>query len=289
MLGGVLAMTTTHFTPTRPQVTLHPRPVIERVPRIEVTEMYLAPQGEGPNLGRQSLFLRLRRCTLQCAWCDSKHTWDRNDPEFYKFSEYEVPTLVNAMVEVASDPVWLRPVGLVITGGEPMIWQQYLPDIAARYRAEMREHGVYVKVEVETAGTIVPSEAMLGWDFHFNVSPKLWSSGNEQLGIPRDKLWNARATKRYLAYADAIFKPVVGADPRDQTDLVAWLNFLGRQSKDLGLDWREVQRRVYIMPEGQSPGAVQLNLRRAISIASATGTNVTTRMHITAHGNERRR
>ena len=39
-------------------------------------------QGEGPSAGRRAMFLRLGRCNLDCAWCDTPYTWDwsRFDP-----------------------------------------------------------------------------------------------------------------------------------------------------------------------------------------------------------------
>ena len=32
-------------------------------------------QGEGPQVGASTLFVRLGRCDLRCRWCDSPHTW----------------------------------------------------------------------------------------------------------------------------------------------------------------------------------------------------------------------
>ena len=32
-------------------------------------------QGEGPHVGRTTLFVRFGECDLRCRWCDSPHTW----------------------------------------------------------------------------------------------------------------------------------------------------------------------------------------------------------------------
>jgi organic radical activating enzyme len=32
-------------------------------------------QGEGPHVGRSTLFVRFGECDLRCRWCDSPHTW----------------------------------------------------------------------------------------------------------------------------------------------------------------------------------------------------------------------
>ena len=57
---------------------------------LEVSEIFgLTIQGEGPSVGRRAVFLRLRRCNLACDWCDTRYTWDKNDPDYDK---YEVLT-----------------------------------------------------------------------------------------------------------------------------------------------------------------------------------------------------
>src|SRR5690625_5516627 len=33
-------------------------------------------QGEGPHTGTRCHFIRLGRCQLSCAWCDTPDTWD---------------------------------------------------------------------------------------------------------------------------------------------------------------------------------------------------------------------
>ena len=41
--------------------------------KIEVTEIFGPTlQGEGPMAGHPAMFLRLRRCNLQCVWCDTR-------------------------------------------------------------------------------------------------------------------------------------------------------------------------------------------------------------------------
>jgi len=250
---------------------------------IEVSEIYVAPQGEGPNLGRLSLFLRLHRCNLSCSWCDSRFTWDKNDPGFDDYHLYTAEELVAVMLAVAEENG--RPRGLVITGGEPLIWQRFLPPVVDEYGTAMAELNLTpVYVEVETAGTIMPSQDMLE-RCHFNVSHKLASSGNEKTPISR--LWNEEAARSFLLN-DSIFKPVVSASDSDESVglYLSWLIAVGYKC---GATKSAVQARVYLMPEGQRRDAVLLSQRRTLELAQKYGVNCTTRMHILAYGDERRR
>jgi organic radical activating enzyme len=40
-----------------------------------LVEIFSSIQGEGPDLGVATLFVRFAGCDLRCRWCDSVHTW----------------------------------------------------------------------------------------------------------------------------------------------------------------------------------------------------------------------
>jgi len=40
-----------------------------------LVEIFSSIQGEGPDLGAATLFVRFGGCDLRCRWCDSAHTW----------------------------------------------------------------------------------------------------------------------------------------------------------------------------------------------------------------------
>ena len=248
---------------------------------IEVSEMYLAPQGEGPFLGQSSLFLRLRRCVLACAWCDTKQTWQKGFPGYDEFQSYTPEALAVAMRRLGTQGPGQPPFAIVITGGEPLIWQRLLPRVIDHYIGM----GGDSQVEVETAGTIVPTQAMLG-RCHFNVSHKLKSAGNEH--VKPERLWNAEATASYLVAPSAIFKVVVGAD--DETMLTLYLTWLAavawQHHKSL---WPTVASRVYLMPCATTREELVERQSGTMALAAKLGVNVTTRMHILAYGNERSR
>lgn len=41
-----------------------------------LVEVFSSIQGEGPDLGAATLFVRFGGCDLRCRWCDSAHTWE---------------------------------------------------------------------------------------------------------------------------------------------------------------------------------------------------------------------
>lgn len=253
---------------------------------IEISEMYCATQGEGKNMGRPSIFLRLHRCPLSCDWCDSKFTWDKNDPGYAIHQTYSPEVLVQELVKLAqTQRHW--PEGLVITGGEPLIYQRELPEVIERYAMARFEHDEWSRtvVEIETAGTIVPSMKLVSNTItSFNVSPKLNSAGNER--ILQEKLWNKAALARYTMAERATFKLVVGEG--DEMSLALFLSILQRLSIHT-IGWPSMARRVYLMPEGTTVLALAERQGHILDLAMEHGVNATTRMQVVAHDDERRR
>lgn len=245
---------------------------------IEVSEIYAAHQGEGVNLGRPSLFVRMRRCTLHCIWCDTKFSWDKNDPGFHEpYLTYNAPPpFAQDIIKHLERPPFV-PEAIVFTGGEPLIYQRHLPEVIDLVR------GVHpIAIEFETAGTIVPTHDMLTRRVHFNVSPKLASSHNDN--VPQRILWNERATKEFLLN-HAIFKIVVAKDDIPTLEYyLSWLQEVAHKVLGPNAHW---QKRVYLMPCATTPGALEVGQRFVLEHAARLGVRATTRMHVTAFGNER--
>lgn len=220
----------------------------------------------------------MRQCPLSCKWCDSKFSWDRNDPHYNDpYLRFEAaPFFAKTIIDNLTPNIE----AIVFTGGEPMIYQRHLPEVIDLVR-DRGPKSVSLAVEIETAGTIFPQHALLQ-RAHFNVSPKLASSGNA--AIPMDILWNKKATQQYLGLNDAIFKIVVAKD--DVTSLEFYLSWLQDIATKMGIEWK---RRVYLMPCATTPYALEVGQRFVLEHAARLGVRATTRMHILAHGDERGR
>ena len=124
-----------------------------------INEIFCSIQGEGPNIGKQAVFLRLGGCNLKCTWCDSKYTWN---PEVSDNYTSDVSKILDQIREYSCKH-------LVITGGEPLLQQDEIKEIIEEL------DGYYV--EIETNGSIpLKIEEKLS---QINCSPKLSNSGNE--------------------------------------------------------------------------------------------------------------
>ena len=104
---------------------------------IQVREVFLTLQGEGPFSGRRAVFIRLTGCHLSCVWCDT--TWnDVADPTV------SVPDIVTrAEAHWGSD---IPDPLIVITGGEPL--RQPIGFLVSQLRTRMKAH-----IQIETSGS----------------------------------------------------------------------------------------------------------------------------------------
>lgn len=225
--------------------------------KLEVVDVFSSLQGEGKFAGANATFLRLRRCNLACLWCDERRTWDKQDLEYQNYSLYTQDELVDMLQGMPAPH-------LVITGGEPMLWQEQLSSVIPKL-------SVFDYVEIETAGTILPK---LGDDsiLHFNVSPKLLSSGNT--GRVRLR-WDALEEYAKLACGDqAIFKFVACslADFREIQDIVDRLNLPSSN--------------VYVMAEGITADKQLAGMRELVGPILDRGWNLSPRLHILLWGNQ---
>lgn len=125
---------------------------------ILVNEIFYSIQGEGPNVGKPSIFLRLGGCNLACTWCDSKFTWD---PKVADNKLASISDIINKIKKYPCKHV-------VITGGEPMLQQDKLRMIITKLPG--------YTFEIETNGSI---ECKISDILEqINCSPKLKNSGN---------------------------------------------------------------------------------------------------------------
>jgi organic radical activating enzyme len=137
------------------------------------------------------VFIRLQGCSVGCAWCDTKYSWDPGGGR---------PTDVAALVGEAGRHPCRR---VVITGGEPLESPLFEHLVSALVSDNF-------SIEVETSGVLSPG-GVAAAPIQWNVSLKLPSSG-----VPDARRINPEAIAA-LARLDAWWKFVV-RDDRDLAD-----------------------------------------------------------------------
>lgn len=137
--------------------------------KIIVAEYFYSIQGEGPTMGRPAIFLRLGGCNLFCngAWrCDTIEVWQKG-----KAINFE------AIGDGLMKKFDLRKCHLIITGGEPLMQDKQIVKLLD-YIFQCKQEPKCI--EVETNGTIEPSEELDLYVDQYNVSLKLSGSGEKE-------------------------------------------------------------------------------------------------------------
>jgi len=232
--------------------------------KIECSEIFHSLQGEGPSVGTPAVFVRTHKCMLACIWCDSKFATDPRDSGYAKY-ELLTPSEITRRIKKLSSG------GLVVlTGGEPLIWQRGLADVVKNLSP------LDYSIEVETSGYIEP-RVLAETRVRFIVSPKLMNTRNFPVELNHD----AMSAFTELALKErAIFKFVVMGE-RPVTDIEEVQGVVDR----FGIP----RESVYIMPEGVSAVRVLEGMRLVAELCIRRGWHLTPRLHTLLWGNMRGR
>lgn len=226
-------------------------------------EIFASIQGEGVSTGVPSVFVRLAECNLACGFCDTRYTWDW---ERYDKAHETVPLDDRDVLDRVAKAAAGGTRNIVITGGEPMLQQKHLVELARELRA--RGYGI----EIETSGTIEPIAELAAHVTQWNVSPKLENSGNKKTARLRTGplTWfaaNERAQFKFVA---------ANVADLDEVDAIA-------------TQFAIPHERVMIMPEGTDPQTLNARARELVEPVRSRGYRLGTRMHVLLWGSERGR
>lgn len=233
-------------------------------------EIFRSIQGEGPAIGRPRTFVRLSGCNLHCVWCDTAYTWNWTGTPFAherttKFDP-SAEMIKLSVTETAERIRALPSEGVVITGGEPLMQS----DAVVELIDALREHDHRALVDIETNGSIAPSQALIDRIDYFVVSPKLAHSGNDAALALKDE-----TLKRFAAMPSASLKFVA----KDAADIEAVAALAERYAIP--------KQRIYIMPEGTTSEALRARAPTLIDAVIEHGFNYSDRLHIHLFGQKR--
>lgn len=233
-------------------------------------EIFETIQGEGPFIGRPSVFIRTAGCNLQCVWCDTPYTWNWTGTDFVHRDGQKFD---RAAQVVSLEPEQIlallaryRTHHYVLTGGEPLIQQRaWVPLLRA-----LREQTPEATVDIETNGTISPRPDFDEHVTHYVVSPKLANAGMTPAQRLREKplTFFAQSPK-------ASFKFVVA----DAADLDPVLDLQARYA--IPAD------RIALMPEGTTVAALNAHSGPVSALCIRHGFRFSDRLHVRLYGNER--
>ena len=120
-----------------------------------LVEVFVSAQGEGPEVGRTTVFVRFGGCDLRCSWCDSPTTW-RPSPGYRietragseEFETFENPVdlawLADRVDALAPTPfAWIS-----LTGGEPLLQPEAIATLSKNLasrgrRIYLETHGLH--------------------------------------------------------------------------------------------------------------------------------------------------
>ena len=221
-------------------------------------EIFYSIQGEGVNIGKPAVFLRLSLCNLACTWCDTRYTWDweQYDPK-EQILEMSVEDITREVLKYNCKY-------LVVTGGEPLMQHSQLVPLLKR----LKNAGFHI--EMETNGTIVPRSELVDLIDQWSVSPKLENSGN-----PPSSRENPKAYKFFSKLPSSCFKYVI----QEENDLAE----VKRRIQEYDI----AREKIVLMPEGKDREALLERSRWLAELCKDEGYRLSTRLQVLLWDNRR--
>lgn len=226
--------------------------------KLKISEIFESIQGEGPNAGIPSIFLRTATCNLKCSWCDTKYTWDWENYDYSK--EVKEASLDEVRGQIGQYQIK----NLVVTGGEPLLQQEPLSELLK----EIKPQGYFV--EVETNCTIIPNEGLMQLVDQWNVSPKLANSDNPLQSYEISECYNF-----FAAQKNSYFKFVV----ENESDLNEIEHFIQKYNLP--------RTRVLLMPQAAEKNEYLMRNETILSLSKTHNLGYSPRIHIEKWGNNR--
>ena len=221
-------------------------------------EIFYSIQGEGVNIGKPAVFLRLGLCNLKCNWCDTKYAWDWTT---YNPKEQLVEM---SREDVEQEILRYNRKYLVVTGGEPMVQQsQLIPLLEGLKNKEFF-------IEIETNGTIVPNQKLVNLIDHWSVSPKLENSGNSRSSREVPECY-----KFFAELPSCHFKYVI----QNENDF--------REIQAIMQKYSLAPERIILMPEARNRDDLVERSRWLVELCKTQGCLFSTRLQILLWGNRR--
>jgi organic radical activating enzyme len=229
--------------------------------KLAVSEVFYSIQGEGKTTGFPAVFVRLAGCNLMCGgkgtekdgklhdgatWrCDSIEVWIKGKSKPYA-----------EILPIECQEAIRNGANVIITGGEPMLQQKNIEGFIQYIVEQIND---FPFIEIETNGTIMPSDDMLNLVDQWNVSPKLANSG-----MPLEDRINEEVLTKLSKY-NTQFKFVVSS--RQDWEEIKAIN---------GID----KTQITLMPAGSNQEELKETKELVAEICKENYLRLTNRLHI---------
>ena len=90
--------------------------------KLSVYEIFTSIEGEGPQAGTPTLFIRVAGCDFRCPFCDTSHSWEVKAGTMHDVKR----VAVEAMRHLKRHPELQR---VSITGGNPLLYKNELQEL----------------------------------------------------------------------------------------------------------------------------------------------------------------
>jgi organic radical activating enzyme len=181
--------------------------------KAEITEIFSSIQGEGIFLGAKQIFIRFKKCNLNCLFCDEPRNLDVKE-----YGSLELVKEVKA-IEASKGPHH----SVSLTGGEPLLYWDFLKAFL-----KVLKNNRNFKSYLETNGTlphelenIIDLVDIVAMDF------KLPSSTGERA------YWHEHADFLKIASKKKVFVKAVVTSATDKEDIEKAIQLIKRSCKDI--------------------------------------------------------
>ncbi|MBL7574839.1 7-carboxy-7-deazaguanine synthase [Peptoniphilus asaccharolyticus DSM 20463] len=176
--------------------------------KYDINEIFYSIDGEGPNSGKLSVFIRLNYCNLRCVYCDTGYALGRKD-NFY--------TLEEIVEQVESYGIK----SVTITGGEPLehdlkplisrlLSLEYEIDIETNGSLDIRKYlleNVNIILDIKT-----PSSKMEKFNLYENLSKLRPNDVVKFVASENDMDFVLNIIQKYYTSAKIFISPIYGCN-----------------------------------------------------------------------------
>jgi 7-carboxy-7-deazaguanine synthase len=218
---------------------------------VQLSELFHSIQGEGPAMGRPSIFIRMSKCNRSCKGCDTAIK--------DKVEETNTMTIINRVQNYLKTYPNCR---IVFTGGEPMLQSNAISAIIDGLPG--------LQYDIETNGTLKDT---VNKDFFSRFNLLVVSPKKDCFNSPKDRIqffedWDKISKE---GRNNVFLKIVVGNLP--------WM-FAESEVKDT-LEYSKFDpQRVWLMPGGDSASNLVIPAKNVWKVALRLGCNYSDRLHI---------